>query len=559
MTRRPSQGPLRRWREDRRGTVSIIMASSFTMLMAAGALAVDLGSIFLQSRKLQGMADLAAISAASDITHAQAAAQATAQANGWNGPLKVDAVSGAYSPDPATPVKERFRAGAASPNAVRVTLNAQADLFFGQVLLGKPTTPIARTATAARADLASFSIGTRLASLQGGVANQLLTALTGSSVSLSVMDYNALAGAKVDLFKYTEALATSADLTGVSYDKVLAGDISTGKALTVLSDVLAASGDLSASVSVKKLAQASGTSATVQLDNLIDLGPYGRQDHISGASKAKVQVGVMDLANALLMLADQNRQVKLDLGANVPGVVDTEVWLAIGERPNNSPWLAIDRDGEVVVRTAQTRLYVKAQALSLLGLLGAKPVTLPVFLEVASGEAKLSAMSCPEAASAQSATLLVRPGVGRLVIGEVDTSKLNNFKQPMTVTSANIIDLLAVKATGKADVSIGGLTWKSASFTQSDIQAGVIKTVATDDIAKATVTSLLQNLDLKVEVLGLGLSLGPITSSLSGTLGALAGPVDSLLNGLTSLLGVKLGEADVRVNGLRCRDAALVA
>ena len=28
---------------------------------------------------------------------------------------------------------------------------------------------------------------------------------------------------------------------------------------------------------------------------------------------------------------------------------------------------------------------------------------------------------------------------------------------------------------------------------------------------------------------------------------------------LTGLLGVRLGEADVQLNGLRCRDAALVA
>ena len=393
------------------------------------------------------------------------------------------------------------------------------------------------------------------------MANQLLGALTGSTVSLSAADYNALAGAKVDLFKYTEALATSADLKGVSYDKVLSGDISTGKALGVLSDVLAASGELSASVGVKKLAAAAGTNATVQLDDLIDLGPYGRQDHVSGASKARVQVGVMDMANALLLLADEGRQVKLDIGANLPGVLDTQVWLAIGERPNDSPWLAIDRDGEVVVRSAQSRIYVKAQALSLLGLLGAKPVTLPVFVEVAASEAKLAAMTCPDAPSGQSATLSVRPGVGRLAIGEIDTAKLKDFKQPMAVASARIVDLVAVKATGKADVSIGGQTWKTASFSQSEIQGGVIKTVATDDVAKATVTSLLKNLDLKVELpaLGLGLTLTPVTSAISGTLGGLAGPVDGLLNGLTSLLGVKLGEADVRVNGLRCRDAALVA
>jgi uncharacterized membrane protein len=259
------------------------------------------------------------------------------------------------------------------------------------------------------------------------------------------------------------------------------------------------------------------------------------------------------------VLAGEGRQVKLDLGASVPGVTDVDVWLAIGERPNNSPWLTVDRDGQVVVRTAQTRLYLKAQALSVLGLLGAQPITLPVLVEAASGEAKLASMECPASLSAQAATLSVRPSVGRIVIGEIDTAKLNNFKQNLTVSRAKIADLLLVKATAKADVQIGGQSWKTARFTRADIQAGTIKTVATDDIAKATVSSLLGNLDLDVDILGIGLGLGPITSALSGTLGAIAAPLEGVLNALTGLLGVRLGEADVQLNGLRCRDAALVA
>ena len=267
----------------------------------------------------------------------------------------------------------------------------------------------------------------------------------------------------------------------------------------------------------------------------------------------------MDMANALLLLSGQGRQVQLDLGASVPGVTDLDVWLAVGERPNNSPWLSVDRDGEVVVRTAQTRLYIKAKALSALGLLGIQPITVPILVEAASGEAKLTSLECPESAAAQAATLAVRPSIGRVVVGEVDTTKLNNFKQNLTISPAKIADLLLVKATAQADVHVGGATWKNARFTRSDIEAGTIKTIATDDVAQATMSSLLGNLQLNVSLLGIGLNLGAITSALSGTLTAIAAPLDGVLNALTGLLGVKLGEADVRVNGLRCRDAALVA
>jgi uncharacterized membrane protein len=59
--------------------------------------------------------------------------------------------------------------------------------------------------------------------------------------------------------------------------------------------------------------------------------------------------------------------------------------------------------------------------------------------------------------------------------------------------------------------------------------------------------------------LGLGIGQGPIGAALGSILGAAAAPLDDVLNSLTALIGVRLGEADVRMNGLRCRDAALVA
>ena len=128
----------------------MLVVVSGAMLLGFAALAIDVGSIFLQTRKLQGMADLA-------------------------GPVTADAVKGVYPPDPAIAPASRFVAGASDPNAVRVTLRAEADLFFGQAILGRSTTSISRTATAAKADLAAFSIGARFASLNGGVANSLLT------------------------------------------------------------------------------------------------------------------------------------------------------------------------------------------------------------------------------------------------------------------------------------------------------------------------------------------------------------------------------------------------
>lgn len=550
---------LRRFAREERGAVSIMAAASSSAILACAAVSVDLGSVFLQTRQLQGITDLAALAAARDLDNAQKAAEATAAANGWKGALVVEVTKGAYTPDSKVAAASRFTAGAASPNAARVTVRAKGDLFFGQVITGKDGVDIERTATAAKAELASFSLGSRLASLNGGVANALLTQLTGSSVSLSVMDYNALAAADVNLLDYLDALRIDAGLEAASYDKVLASDISTGEALTVLSKVLDDKDQDVAAAAVKKIATAAGSATPAHLDKLIDLGPYAGQDHVAGASGAGVKVSALDLSNATLLVAGGGRQLQLDLGAGVPGLADVDAWLAVGERPKHSSWLTVAKDGSTTIRTAQTRLYVETKVLTG-GLLGSlAQVKLPLYVEAASAEARLQSLNC----GAGSAVLSVRPSLGDVWLGEVDKTKLNDFKTKLTPTDAVLADVLnLITAKTAAHAKLGGDAWHSVSFSKADITAGTVKTVSTTDAVTALTASLVKDLKVEVKVLGLlKLIISDTAASkvIGGLLSTAAPALDGVLNSLTSMLGVRLGEADVRVNGLRCREAALVA
>ncbi|WP_245863701.1 TadG family pilus assembly protein [Caulobacter mirabilis] len=549
---------LRRFARDERGGIALIAAFSSALIIGFGALAIDMGSVYGQTRKLQGIADLAALAAARDMPNAQRAAQATAAANGWRGPLTVEVTSGKYKPNPAVAAANRFTAGAAAPNAVRVKLSGKADIFFGQVFLGRSTVDISRSATAARAEMASFQLGSRLASLNGGVANSLLKGLTGSSINLSVMDYNQLLNTDVDLFKYLDLLRTELGLRGLSYEKVLQADVTTGKALQVLEKLLDDEGKDSAALAVRQIAQAAGTATPAELDKLISVGPYGPQSSVSGGQGAGIAVSALDLTSATLQLAQEGRQVKLDIGTNVPGVASVDAWLAIGERPNNSTWLTVSSDDSVVIRTAQTRLYLDAKVGSGGLLAGIAQVNLPILVETASAEAKLQSLDCNN----RIATLAVKPSVGKLWIGQIDRTKLNDFTHPMTVGSATIADTLLLDITGSSQASIGGASWKSVSFNNNEIKARTLKSVQTDDIAGALIGTLIGNLDLDIDILGiLSLSLGnnAVIKVVGDLLTAVAAPLDGLLNTLTGILGVKVGEADVRVNGLRCKEAALVA
>ena len=549
---------------DEQGGVAVIAAIASTIMVALAAFAVDLGSIFLQARQLQGMADLAAIGAARDLGNAQAAANATAGANGWNGPLTTDVVLGVYTPNPSLAPAQRFTATSVSPNAVQVTMHAKANLFFGASIMGRSTVDISRTATAAQAQLASFSIGSRLLAVQGGVANSALTALTGSSVNLSVMDYNSLASAQINLLQLSQALQTKLNLTGASFSTVLATKMSSGTVLNAVADQLSTNGNDEAASAMRQIATAAGNT-TAPLNQVIDLGPYGNQDHADPATGAGVQVDALDLTNAVLQVSQGGHQVQLASNTGVPGLANVNAWLAIGQRPSNSPWLTVNDDKSISIYTVQTRLYVDAQVSpggnSLLS--SVAQVNVPVYVEAASAQAKLSSLTCPSASSTATPamTIQVQPSIGKIAVGQINTANLNTFTTPMTISPANIATVLGAKVTAQSTVNIGGQDWQSVSFSQSDISSGAVKTVTTNDVASATATSLLSNLQLGVQAGGLNLGLNQlgVTQALTPVVSAAGAPLDTVLNTLESISGVKLGQADVWGNGLRCQDAALVA
>lgn len=65
-------------------------------------------------------------------------------------------------------------------------------------------------------------------------------------------------------------------------------------------------------------------------------------------------------------------------------------------------------------------------------------------------------------------------------------------------------------------------------------------------------------MDLSVNILGIGLNAKALTSLVGDTV-ALAAPVlDGVLESVTATLGLHLGEADARVNALRCGKVRLV-
>ncbi len=320
---------------DRRGITAMLTALCMLALIGSAALGVDLGNIYMKTRQLQGVADLAAMAAVQSLDPTASetpavTAQATAALNSWPGGITAQTVTGLYSASAATPAAQRFTASSASRNAVQVTLQAPVPLYFAGLLIGRSSLTVARTTVAARAQFAAFSIGSGLASLNGGVANALLSALTGSQVQLSVMNYQALANANVDLLRYVPAIQTRAGLQALSFSQVLTTSVPPATALSALADTLSASGQSAAASAAQALAAASTALPSTPLATILDLGPYDSQDQTTDSSGASLTVGALGLADALLAAANASRQLNVSLNGLVPGIAQLNLWLAIG-------------------------------------------------------------------------------------------------------------------------------------------------------------------------------------------------------------------------------------
>ncbi|WP_292080666.1 MULTISPECIES: TadG family pilus assembly protein [Brevundimonas] len=487
---------LLRFGADRRGAVAVIAAVAGGLLCLFTAAVIDLGVLVLHTRRVQAAADLAALSAVRNLAQGEGAvsraAQATVEANvAPDVSVTVATALGVYTPDPAKARNDRFMTGGVKPNAARVEVTSRAPMFFTPLLLGRDQVRVTRRATATTGGgtpKATISIGSRLARLDGGVANQVLGGLTGSKMSLSVMDYRRLIDLDVNLLGFTDALATDLGVQVGDYDRLLATQVDAGRALRVL----------------ERLA--------------------GGQDG-----------------------GGRDRQIALNLGVPV-GLADLKTSLAIGERPNRSPWLTVTADGQPIIRTAQARLYVRAKTAQSLS--GLARVELPILIELAASEARLKSLSCDPTHAVE---VDVRPGLARASIGVVDEAKLGDFKTPLAPQRATLLSVLGlVSITGKADVDAADTGFRPLRFDAGDIDNQRIKTMASRGFASGAVASLLARLDVDVNVIGLGLGLGDLTKALGRLLEPLGPVLDGALNPVLDLLGLKLGEADVTVHGLSC-------
>jgi uncharacterized membrane protein len=543
---------------DRRGSIAVSTALTFTVLLGFAGFGVDIANMFADRRKAQSTADLAAIAAVSDLANADGAAGDTVKRNGYLNNATYSIEYGVYTPDPQVAPGSRFTvADASSANAARITLNTVTPLYFASLITGKDSYVVKTTATATRSAFASFAIGSRLASVNGGLLNQVLGGMLGTSLSLSAMDYQSLLNTQLDLFTFIDALATRMNVTAATYDSLLSANAKVTDVVAAMADagtkqygpgngaVQALSG-LSSSIS--------GVTSTIKVGSLVDLGPYGALP-IGNAPKVSTSLSAYDLLSATAQIANGQHQVQAALALNVPGIAAASLKFAVGERPQGTSWITVGSEG-AHVHTAQTRLLLSVQVA---GSGDASLIDLPIYVEVASATASLKKLNCgfPNI-STSTATIDVTPGVLDAWIGAVSDSQLTNFSTAPNPPAAALVNTPLVKVTGRAHASVTNMSATPVTFSYSDIQQKTRKTVGTTGFSSSLLRNLIRDTEIDVNVLGLGLGLGGLSSLVTTTLSTATPAIDQVLNTVLQTLGVGLGQADVWTPGIRCDGAVLV-
>jgi uncharacterized membrane protein len=561
----------RRWMSsfvrDRTGAVSILTAVSIAMLLSVAAIVIDVGSLYFARRALQSTNDAAALAAVQNPSSAAATVQSVFARNGYSAEI-LTVTTGVYTPDESLRAEDRFVASDTGFNAVRVRSSLQRSGYFAGLFGFSKLVTLTTQSTAARLPAASFGAGTRLAELDGGILNAVLGRLWGSSLSLTLIDYQSLLTTNVDALTFLNQLATNIHVGG-DYSQLATANVTVGQLIQALAETTAsgaASGNTAAALlALKALQMQVNGNVSMRLSDVIDLTPLLLRTigGIKDDDQNGLQLNIMSLLSASARDSANSSTINLGTAISIP-VVNTSVAarIAIGNK------MAQVADAQVgsIIHTGQVRMALTVTVTNLnLGVLNTT-VQLPIYLEAATGQAELTAMPCiPDGTLAEIGATSKLTTLG---FGTVSDNALSDFSAPMTPVSAPIISAavlgipIAVYASGSAGVNGSGPD--TLAFTQDDIDAGAIKSPSNanitpfNDLSASTTFSaiILGQPGLLSGLLNsqLKLLLTALTPAITDVLTKLNNPVNSTL----TTLGVQLGTIDVRVFDARCRTPTLV-
>lgn len=486
-----------------RGAVAVFVGIAILALLTATMLAIETGRLYSTHRALQKAAVVAALdgvrivggctSTAATQTALTTQVNNTLAANGYGTLTGASTLveTGTIQTLNNGGVQQRslLPGSIGTANAVRVTLAAP---FPTQIIpLFQSGGTMRVSATATQEALGSLRVGSGVASLSGGLTNQLLSGLLGGSVNLTAVDYTGLANVNLTAGQLATALGLS--LNDLSNLATLNKTIALNVALSGLTSALGGSVSSTVTNALQSLAGAANNNS-IALSSL--LGSVGNV----ASNVPLVNLGDLISALALASQADPTGVKSIEiknLGLDINNVLAVKVFAKVLQPPQfGGP----GRPGQTQASTAQIRLMIRVQGNTavitsvtnavtgvlngLLGGLGAllglpapsvttpNPLNIGVDVNVAPATAYLDRIDCPRAGVNNGqpvAGLSAKTGVANITLGTF-TGSASSAPSLTTVTPWTLVDAKLDASHVCVGVSLLNLCLTYANLGTTDVQ-----------------------------------------------------------------------------------------
>jgi uncharacterized membrane protein len=587
------------------GAMTLGIALLFMLLV------VDSGRLYLEKRKLQRVADTAALevvtrggACVSPNTNAAQFAIQSATRNDFpiddNRTLAIACgtlVTGAdfirtFSPNPA---KADAIQVIATHRVVTSIANGLLMLFSPGPF--EPTIRLQAVAVAAvpAPPVATLTIRSTLLtvdSTKSAALNALIGGLLGGKLQLNAVGWEGLINTNISLLSYLDALAIRLNVSAGNYDELLKTDASVGDLIQAAIDVLKLGSD-AVKVVINNLEAikliAPGT-------KILHLGDLLTIQNGTDKSALDVKLQLFNLIQGFVQLSNKYNAVAVELPVDVLGLLNITVKTKVIEPAQISaignPKLIATQP--IYVRTAQVRTLISVNlpvvgvlndvvggVTGLLGLLlgsslDAKIGTqLDVALEAASGSSEVTGFRCNGPAD-KSLSVVGTTSAVRLMVGQIDPKNLFSSTAPLSVDEFPLLDLgIQTCSKGACDprqpYAVGGISLRVDSSVAKSIRNHTY--VSPPEVkqppdyfsfSSSNVVGSLSNTLSGIQLINhpptqgglLGLVLNLVVGLVTGVLnlltsiisGVLSPLLDPLVNNLLAGLGVDLAKVEIGAN-----------
>jgi uncharacterized membrane protein len=361
-----------------RGAIGLMAVGVLAVVLAFTLLAVDSGRLYLEKRRLQGVADTAALEAvsrdgtcAAGLSAAAYAAQSVARnqfvvGNGNTLVTRCGAVTTGASG------QRVFAANPALSSAIEVVVSKTVatsvaggvwSLFSGnpvslntqltaKAVAAKPTPPMAQ--------LSIKSTLTSVDTASAGSLNAVFSGLLGGAVNVSVLGWNGLLDSNINMLSYLDQLALDLHVTAGDYTQLLNTTVTASQLLQAAISVLGNNPLTANAVSALGIIKVAATNPVP-----LTVGTILQVQTGTTAAALNANLQVFQLVQGVVQLAGSQSGAAATLPINVLGLANVTTQVKVIEPPQLSaignPMLAAANPlgpNRIYVRTAQLRTQI---------------------------------------------------------------------------------------------------------------------------------------------------------------------------------------------------------